>query len=653
MDEVHSNDSFHDSAKRLITRLLDTISLPVFLKTVDGRYLLANRTLAERADYHRGALAGKTCHDAILPLEAEESDREDERACRGEKVVAKRTVHIADREVSYLVTKELLQGTPYGDVVVSCLHDVAALGRMEAELHHERDFVSAVLQASGALVVVLDTEGRVVRANRACERVGGYSFQEMEGRVLWEMFKDREEDRIISRQRFEAMLATRSTTAFDAEWLTKSGERRRISFSSTVLADESGRASNVISTGIDITDQYRIQQKQIKSELQLRSLWQASQDPICLADEKGTIVRANPAFAALVGAPLASLEGANIATLFRPDEQDTVRNGYAEMFARRASQAHVESELHFPQGRSGVFDISLTAIESPGQPPQILGIFHDVTERKRMMERAEALNAAKNEFLGNISHEIRTPLNGILGMAGLALGTQLPSEAREYIELLKISAEALQDIVNDVLAYSKYEAGKLTLDYGEFSLRGLVRDVVTPLAALASANNVAFESSTDPEVPDHLIGDEIRLRQILAKLAGNAVKFTGAGKVSVRASLDSIQEDDVRLHFTVADTGIGIPADMHGQIFEPFTQADGSSTRKYGGTGLGLSIASGLVELMRGRIWLESVPGQGSIFHFTAALKIAPPKPAPHAVGANPWAESNRDACLVPELEKS
>jgi two-component system sensor histidine kinase/response regulator len=529
----------------------------------------------------------------------------------------------------------------------------ADLDRVQTELHQERDFVSAVLQASGALVVVLDTEGRIVRANRACERVTGYSFKELEGRVLWEVFKDSEEDRTISRQRLEAMLSTCSSTAFEAEWTTKSGERRRISFSNTVLTEEDGRPRNVVGTGIDITDQYRTQEKQLKSELQLRSLWQASQEPMCLADEKGTIVRANPAFAGLVGVPLASLEGANIAALFRPDDQDAVRQGYAEQFARRASQSRVESELHFPHGRSGVFDISLTAIQSPGQPPQILGIFHDVTEQKRMIERAEALNAAKDEFLGNISHEIRTPLNGILGMAALALGTQLPSEAREYIELLKVSAEALQDIVNDVLAYSKYETGKLALDHREFSLRGLVREVVTPLAALASAKNVAFEYSIDPELPDQLIGDQARLRQILVKLAGNAVKFTGAGKVSVWASLQSIHEDDLTLHFTVADTGIGIPADKHRQIFEPFTQADGSTTRKYGGTGLGLSIASGLVELMNGRIWLESVPGQGSTFHFTAALKVVPPKPAPPAVDGNPWVEVNREMSLVPELEKS
>ena len=647
MDELQ----FNDSGKRLIARLLDAISLPIFLKGEDGRYLFANRTLADRAGYQRGLFAGKTCHATILPSEAEESDREDERALRGERVVAKRTVHFDNRQLSYIVTKERLEDTPYGNVLVSCMHDFEDLHRLESELHHERDFVSAVLQASGALVVVLDTEARIVRVNRACERVTGYTFSELQGRVFWDVFKDHEEERAMSQQRFAAMLSTCSSTAFEAEWVTKSGEQRRISFSNTVLSGEDGQASNVVATGIDITDQYRTQEKQLKSEIQLRSLWQASQEPLCLADDRGTIVRVNPAFARLVGIPQPSLEGANISDLFRPDDQEAVRAGYAEQFALRASQSHLERELQFPHGRSGVFDISLTAIESPGQTPQVLGIFHDVTERKRMIERAQALNAAKSEFLANISHEIRTPLNGILGMANLALGTQLPSEAREYIDLLKTSAESLLDVVNDVLDYSKYDTGRLVLEPKEFSLRELVRDVVAALAPTASAKDLDLDCSIAPEVPSRLIGDEKRLRQVLMKLACNAVKFTNAGRVALNAKLESHHQDEIKLHFTVADTGIGIPREQHQQIFEPFTQVDSSTTRKYGGTGLGLPIAAGLVELMQGRIWLESAPGQGSTFHFTAALKNVSPKPAPHREGQG--ADENREVWLVPELEKS
>ena len=223
-----------------------------------------------------------------------------------------------------------------------------------------------------------------------------------------------------------------------------------------------------------------------------------------------------------------------------------------------------------------------------------------------MADRAEALSAAKSDFLANMTHEVRTPLNGILGMTGLALETELGSDQREYLDLVKSSAEALLSLVNDVLDFSKYEAGKLGLDCVEFSLRGLVRDVLRPLALRASVGGLAFESVIEDGVPDQVVGDPLRISQVLRNLAGNAIKFTNAGRVMVRVGAESVEGSTVTLCFSVADTGIGIPPEKHRQIFEPFTQADGSTTRKYGGTGLGLSISSGLVQLMGGRIWVES-----------------------------------------------
>jgi len=296
-------------------------------------------------------------------------------------------------------------------------------------------------------------------------------------------------------------------------------------------------------------------------------------------------------------------------------------------------------------------------VEIPGQPSQLLSIYRDITGRKRnqealaqakaaaeaanrdllaanryleetsrlsreMAEKAETLSAAKSEFLANMSHEIRTPLNGILGMTGLALQTSLKPDQREYLELVQSSAEALLGLVTDVLDFSKYEAGKIVLSPSEFSIRKTLEEMLRPLAMRASANCLRFECRVGDEVPEHVIGDQHRLRQVLLNLVGNAIKFTHAGKVEVRVQMLSDDDQRVVLQFTVADTGIGIAQEKQRAIFEPFTQADGSATRKYGGTGLGLSIASGLVELMGGRIWMESQPGEGSHFHFTAALGI-------------------------------
>jgi two-component system sensor histidine kinase/response regulator len=364
----------------------------------------------------------------------------------------------------------------------------------------------------------------------------------------------------------------------------------------------------------------------------LRTVTDNIPDSIFAKDAEGRYMLVNRAFAKLhsVASP-DDLLGKTAFDLFPKERSTALHAADLEVMEDTRGTAH-EGERSTVDADGNVAWILMTKVPllgKHGKAVGIVGVNRDITRRKqseaellKAKEGAEAASQAKSIFLATMSHEIRTPMNGILGMTELVLDTDLTVEQRENLGLVRLSAESLLSIINDILDFSKIEAGKLELESIPFDLRESLGETMKALSFRAHQKGLELIYEVQPAVPEALLGDPGRIRQILINLIGNGIKFTEQGEIFVGVEEDMQGSDATCLHFAVKDTGVGIPVDRQEKIFEAFTQADGSMTRKFGGTGLGLTICVALVEMMGGRIWVESERGQGSTFHFTVQLAL-------------------------------
>ncbi len=389
--------------------------------------------------------------------------------------------------------------------------------------------------------------------------------------------------------------------------------------------------------------QGKVEEALRESEARFRHIYENSPIMMHSIDRQGIVRNVNGRWLEEMGYSRDEVLGRSLDFAMTPESANRVLHPIAREFWRSEEAKNLEYQYVKKDGSIIDVIVDATVMNDPAWGKVSLSTARNVTARKKAQkdliearEAAEQANRAKSEFLANMSHEIRTPINGIIGMTELALNTELTSEQREYLEAVEMSAESLLTLVNDFLDFSKIEAGKLDLVAMDFSLRDFIGNTMSTLALQAHRKGLELIYHIPSTTPDGLIGDPGRLRQVLVNVVGNAIKFTDRGEVVVRVELDSEEQNEVMLHFTVTDTGIGIPADKQEKIFQTFEQVDTSTSRKYGGTGLGLAISSQLVQNMKGRIWVESELNKGSTFHFIVCLELHSQPESSHVAGQMP-----------------
>ena len=513
--------------------------------------------------------------------------------------------------------------------------DVARRISFEAELRSKQRFVQKIVEATPAILFLygLD-ERRILWTNGRTVATLGYSPDSMLSlgepefiALLHPDDMDRLADGLLEIDRLE------DGQARESEYRMRHADGSWRWFSARAVVsrrDDSGRPDRLLCVLEDVTGRKN-------AEGLSRLLFEKSSDAHLIFDEVDGILDCNDATLRLLRCPDKSLLlGRHPVTLsadFLADgRRQVIESKTIDATARREGHHRFDWSARRFDGEVVPCEVNLSPVDVGGRS-LLLVVWHDLTDRKRAEEEmrrakeaAEAASRIKSEFLANMSHEIRTPMNGILGMTELVMDTEISPLQREYLDLVKMSAESLLTVIDDILDFSKIEAGKLDLSPSPFNLHEMVGETLRAMAVRAGSKGLELALRIAPGVPMGVVGDPGRLRQVLVNLIGNAIKFTARGEVVVSVDPDEGEGEgegdglEFPLRFSVADTGIGIPPEKLRSIFEPFEQADGSTTRKYGGTGLGLSISLKLVDLMGGRIWVESEPGHGSTFRFTAKL---------------------------------
>ncbi len=551
--------------------------------------------------------------------------------------------HQSGRRVSVLVNGMIVKGPEGRRQIWTFVEDITDRKADQRALTLSEQRFRDVSHAAGEFIFEVDLEGRFIFVSDRVSDVLEYTQEDLRQRSLFELLGP--DDAVAFRERFNQSTHERLTFS-NVEHLgrTRNGRCIWLSLSGVPVTDDDGKVTSFRGAGLDITDRKASESALRASEERFKLLVDSSEDGFWDSNLTTGEVYYAPRWKAILGYEDGDI-GNSLDTFDRlvyRDDLPKVRASFDRYLPAGNHPFSIEFRMMHKEG--GLRWIRSTGIQirdSGGKIVRTLGFHTDISERKEAEQEireskaaAESANRAKSDFLATMSHEIRTPMNGIIGMTGLMLDTDLTCDQREFAETVRVSSESLLSIINDILDFSKIESGKIDLEDEPFGLVSCIEDALDLMAPSASKKGLELAYLVGDDVPGLVSGDVTRVRQVLVNLVGNAVKFTHQGEVfvEVRRERDPLPlSDRSLLHFSVRDTGIGIPEDKVARLFQPFTQVDASTTRNYGGTGLGLAICRKLSSVMGGDIWVESAEGLGSTFHFTVNLgTVDLPTPTPN-----------------------
>ena len=594
----------------------------IIVYNAEGRYLKVAPTNQSNLYRPPADMVGKTVSELFPPKQASFFLEKIQQTLQTKELTsAEYTLNIDGKDIWF----SALISPMSSDSVIWVARDITDRKQAEERLFVERNLLTTLINNIPDYIYVKDVQGHKLVSNTADWRgSGGMCMEDVLGKTDFDTYppelaaKFWADDKSVLDSGIP--IINSQEPGRDGE-----GNTRWVLTTKVPLQDANGQIMGLVGIGRDITEQKQIELETIRQKQYFESLVQNSPVAIVVMDTNENIVSINPAFEKLYGYTNEEAVGVQLDSLVATEAMREE--------AARYSQEIMLGAIHAVVRRSRK-DGSLVDVELSGVPIIVAGenlgglvLYHDITELVQSRREAEEANRAKSEFLANMSHEIRTPMNGVIGMLELTLDTKLTSEQTDYLQTSLHSAEALLSLLNDILDFSKIEAGKLELEAINFSLRNAVEDVAYTLAKRAQDKGLEMACLVDPDLASSLRGDPGRLRQILVNLVGNAIKFTHQGEIVIRAEPRENTDSHVTVHFSVQDTGVGIPYERQAAVFERFTQADGTTTRTYGGTGLGLTISKQLVEVMGGKIGLESKPGIGTTFWFDIQFeKLIPEK---------------------------